>query len=77
MVIITDPVFNFKGTILLKAYKDKRNFYEREAVNLNWSVRELKRQINTLLYERLLLSKGEVNRQDGLRLATNGIHMLS
>lgn len=42
--------------------KDKRSFYEKEAVNSNWSVRELKRQINTSLYERLLLSKGEINR---------------
>lgn len=57
------------------AEKDKRGFYEREAVNSNWSVRELKRQINTSLYERLLLSKGEVNRQEVLRLATNGIEI--
>ncbi len=56
--------------------KDKRGFYEREAVNSNWSVRELKRQINTSLYERLLLSKGEVNRQEVLKLATNGIEII-
>ena len=31
--------------------KDKRSFYEKEAVNSNWSVRELKRQIKTSLYE--------------------------
>lgn len=59
--------------LLSIAEKDKRSFYEREAVNSNWSVRELKRQINTSLYERLLLSKGEVNRQEVLKLATNGI----
>lgn len=56
--------------------KDKRGFYEREAVNSNWSVRELKRQISTSLYERLLLSKGEVNRQEVLKLATNGIEII-
>jgi predicted nuclease of restriction endonuclease-like (RecB) superfamily len=54
---------------------DKRNFYEKEAVNSNWSVRELKRQINTSLYERLLLSKGEVNKQEVLKLAERGIEI--
>jgi Uncharacterized conserved protein len=37
---------------------DKRNFYERESVNSVWSIRELKRQIDSSLYERLLLSSG-------------------
>ena len=31
---------------------DKRSFYEKEAINANWSVRELKRQISTSLFER-------------------------
>lgn len=35
----------------------KRNFYLKEAINSNWSVRELQRQKNSLLYERLILSK--------------------
>lgn len=34
-----------------------RQFYEIEAINNNWSMRELKRQVNSALYERLLLSK--------------------
>jgi predicted nuclease of restriction endonuclease-like (RecB) superfamily len=34
-----------------------RSFYEQEAVQNNWSVRELKRQINSMLFERLALSK--------------------
>ncbi|MDP3112365.1 MAG: PDDEXK nuclease domain-containing protein [Thermodesulfovibrionales bacterium] len=34
-----------------------RSFYEKEAVNNNWSFRELKRQINSQLFERLALSK--------------------
>ena len=55
--------------------KNKREFYEQEAKNANWSVRELKRQINTSLYERLLLSKGEVNKQEVLNLALNGIEI--
>jgi len=55
--------------------KDKRGFYEKEAINANWSVREMKRQINTSLYERLLLSKGEVNKEKVLSLATKGIEL--
>lgn len=35
----------------------KRNFYIKEAINTGWSVRELQRQISSLLYERLVLSK--------------------
>lgn len=52
--------------------KNKRSFYEKEALNSNWSVRELKRQINTSLYERLLLSKGDINKREVLELATKG-----
>ncbi len=55
--------------------KEKRSFYEKEAVNSNCSVRELKRQINTSIYERLLLSKGDVNKEEVLRLASTGIEM--
>jgi hypothetical protein len=35
---------------------EKRAFYEQEAIQGNWSVRELKRQINSLYYERSALS---------------------
>lgn len=42
---------------------DKRSFYEKEAINANWSVRELKRQISSSLFERLLLSNGETNKK--------------
>lgn len=34
-----------------------RSFYEIEAAAGNWSVRELKRQMNSMLYERLALSR--------------------
>ena len=34
-----------------------RSFYEQEAIQNNWSVRELKRQINSMLFERLAHSK--------------------
>lgn len=35
----------------------ERNFYEIEAVQNNWSLRELRRQIDSALYERLVLSR--------------------
>ncbi len=34
-----------------------RGFYEKQAINENWSVRELKRQIGSSLFERLALSQ--------------------
>jgi len=44
--------------LLLKIEKQEaRDFYEQEAADGNWSTRELERQITTLFYERLLLSK--------------------
>ena len=51
---------------------DKRSFYEKEAVNAGWSVRELKRQIESSLFERLLLSRGDVNKEQVLALALSG-----
>ena len=36
---------------------EARAFYEAEAVNARWSTRELERQINSLLFERLALSR--------------------
>lgn len=46
-----------------------RGFYEQQAINENWSVRELKRQINSSLFERLALSK---DRDGVLKLAAQG-----
>ena len=37
--------------------QNERTFYEIEATGNNWSVRELKRQFDTSLYERIALSK--------------------
>jgi len=37
--------------------KDERRFYEIEAANTQWSLRELRRQFNSSLYERLALSR--------------------
>ena len=36
---------------------EERNFYEIESIQNNWSLRELKRQIDSALYERLVLSR--------------------
>lgn len=48
---------------------DERNFYEIESTQNNWSVRELQRQYNSSLFERLTLSKDK----EGIRqLASNG-----
>lgn len=55
--------------------KDRRSFYEKEAINSGWSVREMRRQIETSLYERLLLSDGKTNKETVLALAQNGIEM--
>jgi predicted nuclease of restriction endonuclease-like (RecB) superfamily len=46
-----------------------RGFYEKQAINENWSVRELKRQINSSLFERLALSK---DKNGILKLAERG-----
>ena len=35
---------------------DKREYYELESVNNGWTARETERQINSMLYERLLMS---------------------
>ncbi len=46
--------------LLLKVEKETaRDFYLNEAVDSNWSTRQLERQINSFYYERLLSSKGK------------------
>ena len=51
---------------------DERNFYEKECINSNWSVRELTRQIDTSLFERLLLSEGKSNKEKVYTLSKEG-----
>lgn len=53
--------------------KNARDFYEKEAINSNWSVRELRRQISTSLFERLLLSDGNTNKEKVMSLAKEGV----
>ena len=44
--------------LLLRVEKpEARAFYKTETVNAQWSTRELERQINSLLFERLALSR--------------------
>ena len=50
----------------------KRNFYEKECIASKWSVRELKRQLDSSLYERLLLSRGKGSKEEVKRLAEKG-----
>ena len=45
--------------ILIRMEKSERQFYEIESIQNNWSVRELKRQFNSALFQRLSLSKNE------------------
>ena len=53
---------------------DERSFYEIEATSQNWSVRELKRQFDSGLYERLALSRDK----EGIsRLAREGHKIVS
>jgi predicted nuclease of restriction endonuclease-like (RecB) superfamily len=47
-----------------------RGFYEKQAVNDNWSVRELKRQISSSLFERLALSH---DKSGVLKLSEKGL----
>ena len=51
---------------------DKRSFYEKECINSNWSVRELQRQLDTSLFERLILSNGKTNKGKILELSKEG-----
>ena len=58
--------------------EEAREFYIDEVIKGNWSTRELERQINTLYYDRLLMStaKNEMiknNRADGDKMQKNQI----
>ncbi|HRG76284.1 MAG TPA: PDDEXK nuclease domain-containing protein [Leptospiraceae bacterium] len=55
--------------ILIRMEKSERQFYEIESIQNNWSVRELKRQFNSALFQRLSLSK---NKKEVKRLSKKG-----
>ena len=52
---------------------EERSFYEIEATQQNWTVRELKRQFDASLYERLALSRDK----EGIRKLAQEGHALS
>ncbi len=56
-------------TLLRVDKAEARSFYEIESLKNNWAARELERQINSLLYERLALSK---DKKGLMHLATKG-----
>lgn len=58
--------------LLIISDSDRRSFYEKECERSGWSVREMKRQISTSLFERLLLSDGKANKEKVYELATKG-----
>jgi predicted nuclease of restriction endonuclease-like (RecB) superfamily len=58
--------------LLIISDPDRRSFYEKECERSGWSVREMKRQIATSLFERLLLSDGKANKEKVYELATKG-----
>ena len=51
---------------------DARSFYEYECLNAHWSIRELRRQIESALFQRLLLSDGSLNKKKVLELSKKG-----
>jgi len=51
--------FSHFAELIVISDETKRLFYEIECIRGNWSVRELKRQIGSLYYERSGLSKGK------------------
>ncbi|MBI3585262.1 MAG: DUF1016 domain-containing protein [Nitrospinae bacterium] len=59
--------------LLIRVEKEAaRNFYLKECINSNWSTRELERQICSLLFERLALSR---DKKGVLELAKKGHHI--
>ncbi|HEY0299661.1 MAG TPA: PDDEXK nuclease domain-containing protein [Arachidicoccus sp.] len=55
--------------LLALSNNDARSFYEKQTIIENWSSRELDRQINTSLFERLALSR---DKKGVMTLAKNG-----
>lgn len=64
-LLATEFSLSWSHYVFLTSIKEQesRAFYEIEALHNNWSLRELKRQFNSSLYERLSLSRDK----DGVR----------
>ena len=70
-------------TIMRLGTEDKKNFYIKECIDCNWSVRQLEREIYTSYYERLLSSqdkeivKNEINTTEpDIETKTNPLNIL-
>lgn len=75
LVHTADPIHKFTLSwnhyqiIMREADPQARSFYEIEAYNQQWSVRQLQRQVASSLYERLALSR---DKADVMHLASEG-----
>ena len=73
LVNTADPKFTLSWSHYLVLMRitnlEERSFYEIECRKQNWSVRQLQRQYNSSLYERLALSR---NKNEVIRLAQEG-----
>ena len=57
--VCTELTWSHYRTVLRVENADARNWYIREAASEGWSVRQLDRQISTLYYDRLLMSRNK------------------
>lgn len=66
------PILSWSHYVELLGITDDfaRSFYEKQAILEDWSLRELKRQMDTSLFQRLALSK---NKKEILQLSRKGI----
>jgi predicted nuclease of restriction endonuclease-like (RecB) superfamily len=70
------PALSWSHYLLLIRIENEaeRQFYEQESASSRWSVRELKRQFNSALYERLALSRDK----EGVRkLSEKGLELIT
>ena len=60
--------------LLLQISDDnERKFYEKECEKSHWSVRQLKRQIDSSMYQRVILAKSDIDKDEIIRLSNEGI----
>ena len=57
--VCTELTWSHYRTVLRVENAEARNWYIREAASEGWSVRQLDRQISTLYYDRLLMSRNK------------------
>ena len=57
--VCTELTWSHYRTVLRVENAEARNWYFREAASEGWSVRQLDRQISTLYYDRLLMSRNK------------------